>query len=59
MKFRLLLLTMTFLNPGQLLAAEATLKPGQWETTVRMQMAGMPQLTPELALDAAMARLTA
>lgn len=47
MKFRLLLLTMTFLNPGQLLAAEATLKPGQWETTVRMQMAGMPQLTPE------------
>lgn len=47
MKLRILLLAITFSSAGPAIAADAQLKPGQWETTIQMQMAGMPQLTAE------------
>jgi len=47
MKFRILLLATIFSSTGPAMAADPQLKPGQWETTVHMQMAGMPQLTAE------------
>lgn len=47
MKFRSLLLTGIFAVAAPAMAADPQMKPGQWETTVNMQMAGMPQLTAE------------
>jgi len=47
MKFRILLLAILFAGTNPAIAADAQLKPGQWETTIQMQMAGMPQLTVE------------
>ncbi len=47
MKSRILILATTLLSASPAMAADPQLKPGQWETTVHMQMAGMPQLTAE------------
>ncbi len=47
MKSRILLLATVFAIAIPAMAADPELKPGQWETTIHMQMAGMPQLTTE------------
>jgi hypothetical protein len=47
MKLRLTLLLATLTSPALAIAADAQLKPGQWDMNVNMQMAGMPQLSAE------------
>lgn len=47
MKTSQFILPMILMSSSFALAAEAQLKPGQWDMTVDMQMAGMPQLSAD------------
>lgn len=47
MKLRPVLLFTVLASSGLAVAAGAQLMPGQWEMTVAMQMAGMPEVSPE------------
>jgi hypothetical protein len=47
MKLHLALLLAALTSPAFAIAADAQLKPGQWNMSVNMQMAGMPQLSAE------------
>lgn len=47
MKFRLFLLVAALGSSNFAIAAATQLKPGQWEMTINMQMAGMPEISAE------------
>lgn len=47
MKSPLVWLLVILVSPSLAIAAGAQLKPGQWEMSITMQMAGMPEIGPE------------